>query len=49
MAQSIDQQVRPASLKWLRLVFIALLLLGICLRFTALDRKIYWHDEVYTS
>ena len=49
MAQSIDQQVRPASLKWLRLVFIALLLLGICLRFTTLDRKIYWHDEVYTS
>ena len=44
-----DGQVRPASLNWLKLVLVALLILGVCFRFAALDRKIYWHDEVYTS
>ena len=47
--QSLTDELRPASLNWLRLVLLALLALGICFRFTALDRKIYWHDEVYTS
>jgi uncharacterized membrane protein len=28
---------------------VALLVLGICFRFVALDHKIYWHDEMYTS
>ncbi|MBW4464962.1 MAG: glycosyltransferase family 39 protein [Pegethrix bostrychoides GSE-TBD4-15B] len=42
------EQVRPVSLNWLKLVLIALLVLGVCFRFTALDRKIFWHDEVYT-
>jgi uncharacterized membrane protein len=26
-----------------------MLVLGVCFRFVNLDRKIYWHDEVYTS
>lgn len=28
---------------------VAILLLGICFRFVNLDKKVYWHDEVYTS
>lgn len=28
---------------------VVLLVMGICLRFVALDHKIYWHDEMYTS
>ncbi len=33
----------------MRLIAIALLVLAICFRFAHLDRKVYWHDEVYTS
>jgi uncharacterized membrane protein len=33
----------------LRLVIIGVLILGIAFRFLNLDRKIFWHDEVYTS
>ncbi|MBD2462348.1 glycosyltransferase family 39 protein [Oscillatoria sp. FACHB-1407] len=36
----------PALLKWTVLV---LLVIGILFRFSHLDRKIYWHDEVFTS
>jgi uncharacterized membrane protein len=32
-----------------RLIAIALLVLAVVFRFTGLDRKVYWHDEVYTS
>lgn len=35
--------------KRLRGLLIVLLVLGIGFRFIHLDRKIYWHDEVYTS
>ncbi|KAB1988792.1 hypothetical protein, partial [Haemophilus parainfluenzae] len=41
----------PAS-RWLRrlqFLTIALLVLAVGLRFAHLDRKVYWHDEVYTS
>jgi uncharacterized membrane protein len=34
------------ELLWL---LISLLVLGVFLRFVHLDRKVYWHDEVYTS
>ena len=37
----------PAS--WLRFLVIVLLVLGVFFRFYNLDRKVYWHDEVYTS
>ncbi|MEH2322819.1 MAG: glycosyltransferase family 39 protein [Nostoc sp.] len=33
----------------LQLLVIVLLLLGIFFRFANLDKKIYWHDETYTS
>jgi uncharacterized membrane protein len=31
------------------LLAIAALILAICFRFAYLDRKVYWHDEAYTS
>ncbi len=34
---------------WLRFLVIVLLILGVFFRFAHLERKIYWHDEVYTS
>lgn len=34
---------------WLRFLIIILLILGIFFRFTYLDRKVYSHDEAYTS
>ncbi|WP_179228436.1 glycosyltransferase family 39 protein [Leptolyngbya ohadii] len=40
----------PNSLQaWLRWLLIGALVLGIGFRFLNLDRKILWHDEVYTS
>ncbi|MDA0266900.1 MAG: glycosyltransferase family 39 protein [Cyanobacteria bacterium] len=36
-------------IKWIRLIAIALLILGTAFRFAHLDRKVYWHDEAYTS
>ncbi|AUB41381.1 putative membrane protein [Nostoc flagelliforme CCNUN1] len=33
----------------LRFLIIILLILGIFFRFAYLDRKVYWHDEAYTS
>jgi uncharacterized membrane protein len=35
--------------KLMRLIAIALLIVAISFRFTHLDRKVYWHDEAYTS
>lgn len=32
-----------------RMIAIALLVLAVGLRFVALDSKVYWHDEVFTS
>ncbi len=37
------------SRSWLPILFIFIIMLGIGLRFINLDKKIYWHDEVYTS
>jgi uncharacterized membrane protein len=31
------------------LLFVVILVTGICLRFINLDRKIYWYDETFTS
>lgn len=36
-------------LGWLQGVIIGLLVVGVCFHFLCLDRKIYWHDEAYTS
>ncbi|MEO1067631.1 MAG: glycosyltransferase family 39 protein [Cyanobacteria bacterium J06638_6] len=45
----LDSTQHPRLLRWVRLVAIALLVLAVGLRFAALDRKVYWHDEVFTS
>lgn len=37
------------SPKWLRILIIAVLVIGIFFRFANLDRKFYWIDETYTS
>ena len=42
----IARQLPLANLKFF---FVVLLVLGIFFRFINLDRKIYWHDEAYTS
>ncbi|HEY9627185.1 MAG TPA: glycosyltransferase family 39 protein [Coleofasciculaceae cyanobacterium] len=36
----------PNVLNWVLILAIAL---GVCFRLINLDRKVYWHDEVYTS
>lgn len=40
------KRIRPQVL---RLFLIIVIIIGIAFRFVALDGKIYWHDEVYTS
>ena len=35
--------------KYIRFLIIILLVLGVFFRFVNLDRKFYWHDELYTS
>ena len=39
----------PQLTKVIRLLSLALLVLAIVFRFTNLDRKVYWHDEAFTS
>ncbi|NEP09709.1 MAG: hypothetical protein F6K14_05685 [Symploca sp. SIO2C1] len=34
---------------WWRFFILTLLVLGIFFRFVNIDKKVYWHDEVYTS
>lgn len=44
------QELKRHSLQiWLRWFLISMLILGVGFRFLNLDRKILWHDEVYTS
>jgi len=35
--------------RWLRVIIIGSLILGLFFRFVNLDRKVYWVDELYTS
>ncbi|MCA1995402.1 MAG: glycosyltransferase family 39 protein [Coleofasciculus sp. S288] len=42
-------QSQTFSLTWLRYLIVVVLVLGVFFRFVNLDRKVYWHDEVYTS
>ncbi len=39
----------PQLSRVVRLLSMALLVLAVCFRFSHLDRKVYWHDEAYTS
>lgn len=34
---------------WLRFLIVVLLVIGVFFRFANLERKVYWHDETYTS
>ncbi|GAB4379433.1 MAG: hypothetical protein Kow00121_33570 [Elainellaceae cyanobacterium] len=40
---------RKISITGLRILVVCLLTLAIVFRFSGLDRKIYWHDETFTS
>jgi uncharacterized membrane protein len=40
------RRLQPA---WFRYALVGLLIVGIIFRFINLDKKVYWHDEVYTS
>jgi uncharacterized membrane protein len=44
-----DQSVNPTNSPWLLGLLAIVILLGIRFRFFELDRKVYWHDEAYTS
>lgn len=35
--------------KWLKFFAIAMLVVGVFFHFFNLHKKVYWHDEVYTS
>jgi uncharacterized membrane protein len=35
--------------KWFKIFAIAMLVVGVFFHFFNLDKKVYWHDEVYTS
>lgn len=39
----------PQLTRVFRFLGIAFLVLSVCFRFIHLDRKVYWHDEAYTS
>ncbi len=43
------QNLKNLPPPWLKFLIIVLLVLGIYFRFVNLDRKVYWHDEAYTS
>jgi len=40
---------RHVNFKGLRLLFMIILCVGIAFRVTNIDKKVYWHDEAYTS
>lgn len=42
-------KVRSNSQYWLKIVIIIVILCGVFFRVTNIDKKIYWHDEIYTS
>ena len=44
-----DTSVNPKKLQWLINLLAIGILLGIGFRFFEIDRKLYWHDEAYTS
>ena len=40
---------QPICSNWLRILLVILLVMGVFFRFTNLDKKLYWNDEVATS
>ncbi len=49
LSMSPPNSSNPRLIRAVRLLSLALLVLAICFRFIHLDRKVYWHDEAYTS
>ncbi|MEO6863321.1 MAG: glycosyl transferase family 39, partial [Microcoleus sp.] len=51
MASTINQDtsINSQNSRWLTSLLAIGILLGIGFRFFEIDRKLYWHDEVYTS
>ncbi|MBE9097405.1 glycosyltransferase family 39 protein [Tychonema sp. LEGE 07203] len=45
----LDTSVNTKNFRWLIGLLAIGILLGIGFRFFEIDRKLYWHDEVYTS
>jgi len=41
--------IRRVQPSWFKLALVGLLIIGIIFRLINLDKKVYWHDEVYTS
>jgi uncharacterized membrane protein len=48
-AQSQELQDRRVYLPWLWILPVAMLATGLFFRFTNLDKKVYWNDEVWRS
>ncbi|BAY63096.1 hypothetical protein NIES22_31750 [Calothrix brevissima NIES-22] len=46
---TLHQKRRQVYPRWLKIIIVTVLLLGIYFRFTNLNGKVYWSDEVYTS
>jgi uncharacterized membrane protein len=47
-ATTLELPTRAAG-RWTLVLCAGVVLLGVCLRFTGLDRKVYWYDETFTS
>ena len=45
---SLENRSQP-QIKWLKFAAIILLIIGILFRFTNLEQRLYWHDEVINS
>ncbi|MBW4513865.1 MAG: glycosyltransferase family 39 protein [Timaviella obliquedivisa GSE-PSE-MK23-08B] len=45
----MKNHAKHTASKGLRSILTIVIILGIAFRFINLDRKVYWHDEVYTS
>jgi uncharacterized membrane protein len=48
-SKKLSTALPELNIKWLKFILILVLCLGIIFRFTNIDRKVYWIDEVHTS
>jgi len=49
MASTPDKFISEINLRLLVILLVIAIIIGVGFRFFQLDRKLYWHDEVYTS
>jgi uncharacterized membrane protein len=47
--KKLSTALQELNIKWLKFLLIIVLCLGVIFRFTNIDRKVYWIDEVHTS